>query len=70
MLLFSESAGRVLTVAPRTEESRFRGCVRRGDFLSASSIKVRRAVEVVGLFAVSLAELRATSEAVLLAILR
>ncbi|CKR51350.1 phosphoribosylformylglycinamidine synthase II [Mycobacterium tuberculosis] len=68
VLLFSESAGRVLVAVPRTEESRFRGmCEARG--LPAVRIGVvdqgSDAVEVQGLFAVSLAELRATSEAVL-----
>ena len=66
--LFSESAGRVLVAVPRTEESRFRSmCEARG--LPAVRIGVvdqaSDAVEVQGLFTVSLAELRETSEAVL-----
>ncbi|SOX56108.1 phosphoribosylformylglycinamidine synthase subunit PurL, partial [Mycobacterium ahvazicum] len=66
--LFSESAGRMLVAVPRTEESRFRSmCEARG--LPAVRIGVvdqdSDAVEFQGLFTVSLAELRATSEAVL-----
>ena len=66
--LFSESAGRVLVAVPRTEESRFRAmCEARG--LPATRIGVvdqgSDAVEVQGLFTVSLAELRSTSEGVL-----
>ena len=66
--LFSESAGRVLVAVPRTEESRFRSmCEARG--LPVVRIGVvdqgSEAVEVQGLFDVPLAELRATSEAVL-----
>ncbi|OCB41075.1 phosphoribosylformylglycinamidine synthase II [Mycobacterium malmoense] len=66
--LFSESAGRALVAVPRTEESRFRAmCEARG--LPAARIGVvdqaSDAVEVQGLFTVSLAELRETSEAVL-----
>jgi phosphoribosylformylglycinamidine synthase len=66
--LFSESAGRVLVAVPRTEESRFRSmCEARG--LPAVRIGVvdqaSDVVEVQGLFTVSLAELRQTSEAVL-----
>ncbi|MGZ4511055.1 MAG: phosphoribosylformylglycinamidine synthase subunit PurL, partial [Mycobacterium sp.] len=66
--LFSESAGRILVAVPRTEESRFRAmCEARG--LPAVRIGVvdqaSDAVEVQGLFTVSLAELRETSEAVL-----
>jgi phosphoribosylformylglycinamidine synthase len=66
--LFSESAGRVLAAVPRTEESRFRSmCEARG--LPAARIGVvdqgSDAVEFQGLFTVTLAELRATSEAVL-----
>ena len=66
--LFSESAGRVLVAVPRTEESRFRSmCEARG--LPAIRIGVvdqaLGAVEVQGLFTVSLAELRETSESVL-----
>ncbi|OBI28059.1 phosphoribosylformylglycinamidine synthase subunit PurL [Mycobacterium sp. E2238] len=66
--LFSESAGRVLIAVPRTEESRFRAmCEARG--LPAVRIGVvdqaSDAVEVQGLFTVSLAELRETSESVL-----
>jgi phosphoribosylformylglycinamidine synthase II len=66
--LFSESAGRALVAVPRTEESRFRSmCEARG--LPAVRIGVvdqaSEAVEVQGLFTVSLAELRETSEAVL-----
>ncbi|HEU4360610.1 MAG TPA: AIR synthase related protein, partial [Mycobacterium sp.] len=68
VMLFSESAGRVLVAVPRTEESRFRSmCEVRG--LPALRIGVvdqaSDAVEVQGLFSVSLAELRSTSEAVL-----
>ena len=68
VLLFSESAGRVLVAVPRTEESRFRSmCEARG--LPVLRIGVADqgsdAVEVQGLFTVPLAELRATSEAVL-----
>nr|BBX80453.1 phosphoribosylformylglycinamidine synthase subunit PurL [Mycobacterium florentinum] len=66
--LFSESSGRVLVAVPRTEESRFRSmCEARG--LPAVRIGVvdqdSDAVEFQGLFTVPLAELRATSEAVL-----
>ncbi|WP_158019351.1 phosphoribosylformylglycinamidine synthase subunit PurL [Mycobacterium basiliense] len=66
--LFSESAGRVLVAVPRTEESRFRAmCEARG--LPAVRIGVvdqaSDAIELQGLFTVSLAELRETSEAVL-----
>ncbi len=66
--LFSESAGRVLVAVPRTEESRFRAmCEARG--LPASRIGVvdqgSDAVEVQGLFTVSLEDLRSTSEGVL-----
>ncbi|MGO9381442.1 MAG: phosphoribosylformylglycinamidine synthase subunit PurL [Mycobacterium sp.] len=66
--LFSESAGRALAAVPRTEESRFRSmCEARG--LPAVRIGVvdqgSDAVEVQGLFTVSLAELRQTSESVL-----
>ena len=73
VMLFSESAGRVLVAVPRTEESRFRAmCEARG--LPAIRIGVvdqgSEAVEVQGLFTVSLAELRSTSEGVLVALLR
>jgi len=73
VMLFSESAGRVLVAVPRTEESRFRAmCEARG--LPATRIGVvdqgSDAVEVQGLFTVSLAELRSTSEGVLAALLR
>jgi phosphoribosylformylglycinamidine synthase subunit PurL len=73
VMLFSESAGRVLVAVPRTEESRFRSmCEARG--LPATRIGVvdqdSDAVEVQGLFTVSLAELRSTSEGVLAALLR
>jgi phosphoribosylformylglycinamidine synthase len=66
--LFSESAGRVLVAVPRTEESRLRSmCEARG--LPAVRIGVADrdsdSVEFQGLFTVSLAELRTTSEAVL-----
>ncbi|MDQ2637854.1 MAG: AIR synthase-related protein, partial [Actinomycetota bacterium] len=66
--LFSESAGRVLVAVPRTEESRFRAmCEARG--LPAARIGVvdqgSQAVEVQGLFTVSLEDLRSTSEGVL-----
>ncbi|WAJ47905.1 phosphoribosylformylglycinamidine synthase subunit PurL [Mycobacterium sp. Aquia_216] len=68
VMLFSESAGRVLVAVPRTEESRFRSmCEARG--LPAVRIGVvdqgSDVVEFQGLFTVSLAELRTTSEAVL-----
>jgi phosphoribosylformylglycinamidine synthase len=68
VMLFSESAGRVLAAVPRTEESRFSSmCEARG--LPAARIGVvdqaSDAVEVQGLFTVSLAELRETSESVL-----
>ncbi|ODR00171.1 phosphoribosylformylglycinamidine synthase II [Mycobacterium sherrisii] len=68
VMLFSESAGRVMVAVPRTEESRFRSmCEARG--LPAVRIGVvdqsSDEVEVQGLFRVPLAELRATSEAVL-----
>lgn len=68
VMLFSESAGRVLVAVPRTEESRFTSmCQARG--LPATRIGVvdqgSDAVEVQGLFTVSLAELRSTSETVL-----
>lgn len=68
VMLFSESAGRVLVAVPRTEESRFVSmCEARG--LPAARIGVvdqaSDSVEVQGLFTVSLAELRSTSEGVL-----
>jgi phosphoribosylformylglycinamidine synthase II len=68
VMLFSESAGRVLAAVPRTEESRFRSmCEARG--LPALRVGVvdqaADAVEIQGLFTVSLAELRETSETVL-----
>ncbi|HEY2500308.1 MAG TPA: phosphoribosylformylglycinamidine synthase subunit PurL [Mycobacterium sp.] len=68
VMLFSESAGRVLVAVPRTEESRFSSmCDVRG--LPAVRIGVvdqgSDAIEVQGLFTVSLAELRETSESVL-----
>ncbi len=68
VMLFSESAGRVLVAVPRTEESRFRSmCEARG--LPAVRIGVADpnsdAVEVQGLFTVPLSELRETSQAVL-----
>jgi phosphoribosylformylglycinamidine synthase len=68
VMLFSESAGRALVAVPRTEESRFRSmCEARG--LPAVRIGVADRdsdeVEFQGLFTVSLAELRATSDAVL-----
>ena len=72
MFLFSESAGRVLVAVPRTEESRFTAmCEARG--LPATRVGVvdqgpeggEPAVEVQGLFTVSLQELRQTSEGVL-----
>jgi phosphoribosylformylglycinamidine synthase subunit PurL len=73
VMLFSESAGRALVAVPRTEESRFRSmCEARG--LPATRIGVvdqgSDAVEVQGLFTVSLAELRSTSEGVLAALLK
>ncbi len=67
-----ESAGRVLVAVPRTEESRFTAmCQARG--LPATRIGVvddgpeggAAAVEVQGLFTVTLEELRRTSEGVL-----
>ncbi|HUO36624.1 MAG TPA: AIR synthase-related protein, partial [Mycobacterium sp.] len=66
--LFSESAGRVLVAVPRTEESRFCAlCEARG--LPATRVGVvdqgSDAVEVQGLFTVSLDELRAAYEGVL-----
>ncbi|MFV9632174.1 phosphoribosylformylglycinamidine synthase subunit PurL [Mycobacterium neumannii] len=66
--LFSESAGRVLVAVPRTEESRFRAmCEARG--LPATRIGVvdqaSEAIEVQGLFTVTLEDLRSTSESVL-----
>lgn len=72
VFLFSESAGRVLVAVPRTEESRFTAmCQARG--LPSTRIGVvdqgpeggEAAVEVQGLFTVSLEELRRTSEGVL-----
>ncbi len=68
VLLFSESAGRALVAVPRTEESRFVAmCEARG--LPATRIGVSDdgsdAIEVQGLFTVSLAELRSISEGVL-----
>ena len=68
VLLFSESAGRVLVAVPRTEESRFRAmCEARG--LPATRIGVSDnesdSVEVQDLFSVTLEELRSTSEGVL-----
>jgi phosphoribosylformylglycinamidine synthase subunit PurL len=66
--LFSESAGRALVAVARTEESRFTAmCEARG--LPATRIGVvdqdSDSIEIQDLFTVSLAELRATSEAVL-----
>ena len=66
--LFSESAGRALVAVPRTEESRFRAmCEARG--LPATRVGVvdqpSRAIEVQGLFTVTLEDLRSTSEGVL-----
>ncbi|BBX20216.1 phosphoribosylformylglycinamidine synthase subunit PurL [Mycolicibacterium duvalii] len=72
VFLFSESAGRVLVAVPRTEESRFTAmCEARG--LPATRVGVvdpgpepgQAAVEVQGLFTVTLEELRRTSEGVL-----
>ncbi|RFD23829.1 phosphoribosylformylglycinamidine synthase subunit PurL [Mycobacterium uberis] len=68
VMLFSESAGRVLVAVSRSEESRFRSmCETRG--LPAIRIGVvdqgSDSIEVQDQFTVSLAELRATSEAVL-----
>lgn len=65
VMLFSESASRVLVAVPRTEESRFVSmCEARG--LPVARIGVvdqgSDSVEVQGLFTVSLAELRSTSE--------
>jgi phosphoribosylformylglycinamidine synthase len=68
VFLFSESSGRALVAIPRTEESRFKSMCEARD-LPAARIGVSdpesKSVEVQGLFEVSLAELRATSEAVL-----
>ena len=70
--LFSESTGRVMVAVPRTEESRFTAmCEARG--LPAARIGVvdqgpqggEAAVEVQGLFTVTLEDLRSTSEGVL-----
>jgi len=66
--LFSESAGRALVAVARTEESRFTAmCEARG--LPVTRIGVvdqdSGSIEIQDLFTVSLAELRATSEAVL-----
>jgi phosphoribosylformylglycinamidine synthase len=68
VLLFSESAGRVLAAVPRTEESRFVAmCAARG--LPATRIGVSDSasdsVEVQGFFTATLEELRSTSEGVL-----
>ncbi|HTM83573.1 MAG TPA: AIR synthase-related protein, partial [Mycobacterium sp.] len=68
VMLFSESAGRVLVAVPRTEESRFTAmCEARG--LPAIRIGVvdqgSDAVEVQGQFSVPLTELRRTFEGVL-----
>lgn len=68
VLLFSESAGRVLIAVPRTEESRMVAmCEARG--LPATRIGVSDdgsdSIEIQGLFAVTLEELRSTSEGVL-----
>ncbi|MGE2836840.1 phosphoribosylformylglycinamidine synthase subunit PurL [Mycobacterium sp. SMC-4] len=72
VFLFSESSGRVLVAVPRTEESRFTAmCEARG--LPATRIGVvdpgadpsQAAVEVQGMFTVTLEELRRTSEGVL-----
>ncbi|OBF00353.1 phosphoribosylformylglycinamidine synthase subunit PurL [Mycobacterium sp. 852002-10029_SCH5224772] len=66
--LFSESTGRVLVAVPRTEESRFRSmCEARGLPVVRIGVvdQASDEVEVQGLFTVSLAELRETSEAVL-----
>jgi phosphoribosylformylglycinamidine synthase len=73
VMLFSESAGRVLVAVPRTEESRLVAmCEARG--LPATRIGIvdqgSDAVEIQGLFTISLAELRSTSEGVLAALLR
>ncbi|MBW0019902.1 MAG: phosphoribosylformylglycinamidine synthase subunit PurL [Mycobacterium sp.] len=68
VMLFSESAGRALVAVPRTEESRFRSmCAARGLPVTRIGVvdQASDVVEVQGLFTVSLAELRATSEAVL-----
>ena len=66
--LFSESAGRVLVAVPRTEESRFRAMCEARE-LPAIRIGVvdqgSEAIEVQGLFTVSLEDLRSTSEGVL-----
>ena len=66
--LFSESAGRALVAVPRTEESRFRAmCEARGLPVTRVGVvdNASDAVEVQGLFTVTLEELRATSESVL-----
>ena len=68
VLLFSESAGRVLVAVPRTEESRFRAMCEARD-LPATRIGVSDdgsdSVEIQGLFTVTLDELRQISEGVL-----
>lgn len=66
--LFSESAGRVLVAAPRSEESRFRSmCEARGlPVVRIGAVdQGSDALEFQGLFTVSLATLRATSKDVL-----
>ncbi len=68
VMLFSESAARVLVAVPRTEESRFRSmCEARG--LPAVRIGVvdqsSDVLEVQGLFTIALTELRSTYEEVL-----
>ncbi len=67
--LFSESAGRALVAVPRTEESRFVSmCEARGlpvTRIGVSDPPGSDSVDVQGLFTVTLAELRATSEKVL-----
>jgi phosphoribosylformylglycinamidine synthase subunit PurL len=72
VMLFSESAGRVLVSVPRAEEGRFRAmCQARG--LPAARIgavdRGSDAVEIQGLFTVSLAELRSTYDGTLPALL-
>ena len=68
MFFFSESAGRALVAVPRTEESRFRAmCEARGCRPTRIGVvdQGSDAIEVQGLFTVSLEDLRSTSEGVL-----
>jgi phosphoribosylformylglycinamidine synthase len=68
IFLFSESAGRVLVAVPRTEESRFRAmCEARGPPVTRIGVvdQGSDSVEVQDQFAVTLEDLRSTSEGVL-----